>query len=108
MIEDDIYRSSSQYRVWSFTPESLASLRQSTNELAADRVRAALKRVRENKKNEAGGDENGNGVGGEKQIDCLTVEEEAKLVIYYCELLMRFGESMQLSLPTTVRVCCSL
>ncbi|KAK3074181.1 hypothetical protein LTR53_003579 [Teratosphaeriaceae sp. CCFEE 6253] len=37
ITEDDLYRTSSQYRLWSFSPESLVALRQQTHDLALDR-----------------------------------------------------------------------
>lgn len=36
--EDTIYRASSQFRLWSFTPETLSSLRQTANSTACDHV----------------------------------------------------------------------
>ncbi|KLJ05658.1 cyclin H, partial [Blastomyces silverae] len=45
MLEDDIYRASSQYRLWSFTEESLRSIRDNTNAVASERVRAAIRRA---------------------------------------------------------------
>ncbi len=44
VTEDQVYRASTQYRLWSFSPEALASLRASTNALAAERVRAAIRK----------------------------------------------------------------
>lgn len=46
MIEDTIYRTSSQFRFWSFTDDSLRSIRTKTNNYASDRVRAAIQRSR--------------------------------------------------------------
>ncbi|KAK4692297.1 cyclin H, partial [Lecanoromycetidae sp. Uapishka_2] len=43
ITEDDIYRASTQYRLWSYTQASLASLRATTNAGAAEGVRAAIK-----------------------------------------------------------------
>lgn len=100
MIEDDIYRTSSQYRLWSFTSASLTSLRASTNSLASDRVKAAIRRAQDQKTSISRGDAapNGgvdeNGVHNkEKSIDCLTVEEEGKLLRYYCEATLQTAEN---------------
>ena len=94
MNEDDIYRSSTQYRLWSFSEKALAELRSSTNTLAATRVRDAIKRVR------AG---NGGGGGdGDDTVECLTLEEEQKLVGYYCAQAMDFSDFC--GFPTTVKV----
>lgn len=51
MYEDDTYRSSSQFRLWSFTKQQLEERRQETNRLAADKVEASLKRARLGKHN---------------------------------------------------------
>ncbi|KAI9790579.1 MAG: hypothetical protein M1835_000911 [Candelina submexicana] len=89
MTEDDAYRASTQYRFWSFTTPALISLRSSTNALAADRVRAALKRAREARVSnaptpDADGSVTNNTTEAEKDIDCLTVDEEQKLLRFYC------------------------
>lgn len=111
MTEDDIYRTSTQYRLWSFTPESLASLRSTTNSLAADRVRAAIKRLRQSQS--IGTDAStADGNGGESEpveqaqeqnvVDCLSVEEEKKLVGYYCSRAMELADFCDF--PTNVKV----
>jgi cyclin H len=113
MIEDDIYRSSTQFRLWSFTPDSLASLRSSTNALASDRVRAALWRARQSRQSttpSAVGTPNPSDgevkveTGPEKEIECLTPQEELELVAYYCEKTLELGETYKPPLPTVVRV----
>ncbi|KAL8690892.1 MAG: hypothetical protein Q9218_003763 [Villophora microphyllina] len=82
MTEDDIYRTSTQYRLWSFTPESLASLRATTNATAAESVKAAIQSLKmgtdDEKVSQDGQVDLGVGV------DCLTIEEEQKIVSYYC------------------------
>ncbi|KAL3432142.1 cyclin-like protein [Aspergillus tetrazonus] len=112
MIEDDIYRTSSQFRLWSFTEETLRSVRQNTNRLASDRVRVALRRAREARQSansSAAGTPNPNAsdgdskTGEEKDIECLTPEEEQDLVRYYCEQIIQLGESYKPPLPTIVR-----
>lgn len=47
MFEDDKYRTSTQFRLWSFTESSLRSVRSNTNSLASERVRCAIRRARE-------------------------------------------------------------
>ncbi|KAL4807738.1 cyclin-like protein [Aspergillus unguis] len=112
MIEDDFYRTSSQFRLWSFTEESLRSVRQNTNSLASDRVRVALRRAREARQSassSAVGTPNPNGsdadskAGEEKDIECLTPEEEQDLVRYFCEQIIQLGESYKPPMPTIVR-----
>ena len=103
MNEDDIYRTSTQYRHWSYTEESLASLRVTTNLLATTRVKDAIKR----KQLESNGAIKA-GDGGTKDIklndiDCLTVEEEQRLVDYYCTKAMELADFCEF--PTNVKVC---
>ena len=101
MTEDEIYRTSTQYRLWSFTEESLVSLRSTTNSLAATRVRAAIQRSHSN--NEEG---DRSTEGEDEQTDYLTVEEEQKLVGFYCVKAMDFADFCDF--PTNVKVGCQL
>ena len=101
MTEDDIYRASTQFRFWSFTRESLASLRSTTNASAAAAVRAAIKSqhaVRKTGKNGSNDSE----PDVPREVDCLTVEEEQKLVGFYCIKLMQFADFCEF--PTNVKV----
>jgi cyclin H len=126
MTEDDLYRSSTQYRLWNFTPEKLASLRASTNAVATKSVTAAIKRKRAAKtaassavasatpsatasdadgsttpaRNGAGKTE---GAAVEQPIECLTTEEEKKLVDFYCANMLRMG-TQAMPLPIHVVV----
>jgi len=114
LTEDDIYRSSTQFRLWSYTKSTLASLRSSTNSSAADRVRAAIQRAKESRSpsNAASADvseaeQNGNNTKNgvkfpEKEVECLTVDEELKIVGYYCLQAMNFANHMKF--PTEVKV----
>lgn len=107
MIEDDIYRASSQFRLWSYTETSLRSLRTATNQIASDRVRAALRRARERHLSSAAaahGASQPDSVKEEKDIECLTPEEELVLVRYYCEKTVELGDTYRPPLPTNVRV----
>ena len=103
MREDDLYRTSTQYRLWSFTKESLSSVRASTNSVASARVRDAVRRAQEARRAAAtpagGGDE-----GPEREIECLTPDDELELVQYYCEKTLELGDEYKPPLPTTVRV----
>ncbi|OOF92122.1 hypothetical protein ASPCADRAFT_210535 [Aspergillus carbonarius ITEM 5010] len=111
MIEDDVYRSSSQFRLWSFNEASLKSLRATTNTVASDRVRAALRRARDARRSAnssttgtpaPGSDAESKGT-EEKAIDCLTPEEEQQVVDYYSEQIIQLGENYKPPLPTIVR-----
>ncbi|KAJ5955211.1 hypothetical protein N7501_009490 [Penicillium viridicatum] len=111
MIEDDIYRASSQYRLWSYTEPSLQSLRASTNAVASERVRAALRRSRETHQSTASSaagtplPESNTEIKNkdEKDVECLTPEEELVLVRYYCEKTLELGETYKPPIPTMVR-----
>lgn len=115
MIEDEIYRSSTQYRLWSFTKDSLNSLRANTNALASERIRAAQKRAREAHRSATpstaeNSTPNPSDVEGkaeavlEKDVECLTPEEEVEFVRYYCEQTLELGDTYKPPLPTMVRV----
>ncbi|RAH76836.1 putative cyclin Ccl1 [Aspergillus japonicus CBS 114.51] len=116
MIEDDFYRTSSQYRLWSFTTASLQAQRATTNAVASDRVRAAIRRAQEARRSATSSatgtpvpEVDGNAStpnpakGDEKAIECLTPEEEQQTVSYYCEQIIQLGEAYKPPLPTIVR-----
>lgn len=88
LTEDDIYRTSTQYRLWSYTPEALSSLRSTTNSHAADRVRAAIRRTRD-------------GTEATDDIDCLTAAEELAILAHFTSQCLRIADSMQF--PTNVK-----
>ena len=107
LSEDDIYRTSTQYRLWSFTRESLSSLRSTTNQSAADGVRAALKSIHSQQtagesEGQSSHDEATRPINYVKEVDCLTVEEELKLVGFYCVKTMQFADFCEF--PTNVKV----
>jgi cyclin H len=107
MSEDERYRTSTQYRLWSFSTSSLNSLREATNLNAANRVRAAVQRLREARaasSAETSEAENGKPSSAlpEGEVDCLTVEEELKLVVFYCRQTIQLGT--HLDVPTDVKV----
>lgn len=116
MLEDDIYRTSTQYRLWSFTEDSLRAVRANTNATASQRVRAAVRRARDARQASAAPSRSdtpeGAGTprstagteGAEREIECLTPEEELDLVQYYCEKTMELGDEYKPPLPTAVRV----
>lgn len=104
MTEDEIYRASTQYRLWSFTPEMLRTMRSTTNSLAADGVRTAihslnLSKAQADSDHDASG---GNGSNAARTVDCLTVEEDQKLVGFYCIKTMEFADFCEF--PTNVKV----
>jgi cyclin H len=125
--EDDIYRRSSQYKNWSFTPSQLAATRLQTNIQATEHIKATIARQRAaralkadpegtSESERAGsGVENGNtkasGEGGEsgsgtplrvdKEVDCLTAAEEKKLVDTFCEKALELGTFLKFPIEVT-------
>lgn len=117
MLEDEIYRSSSQYRLWSFTAASLRATREQTNKSASARTRAAIQRKREDAaaaraQAQAQAGEDAATTAGTPpaseapgaKIECLTVEEEVELTDYYCVKIMQLGDQYNPPLPTQVLV----
>lgn len=112
MIEDDAYRASSQYRYWSYTKESLARIRQNTNDLASQRVRAAFRRAQatQSAQNGAPHDSADGGQSGAAEVDIdvdvhtLTVDEELKIVEWGCSKITDMGEAMNPRIPSHVVV----
>lgn len=74
LSEDDIYRTSTQYRLWSFSPAQLAAQRRKTHELALARARQYAS-------------QDGASNGG--MPECLTEEEEMRLVQGYCDTVRK-------------------
>ena len=103
MTEDEIYRTSTQYRLWSFTPQALSSLRSTTNELAVDGVKSAIQSKRAEGRGDGGENkERATARSASPEVDCLTVEEEQRLVGYYCLKTMEFANFCDF--PTNVMV----
>jgi cyclin H len=82
LTEDDVYRASTQYRLWSHTPEALSSLRAKTNHLAA----AAI----QNEHHNHGG-----------SAEPLNVEEELALVTHVTRQCLGVADGIKL--PTNVK-----
>lgn len=97
--EDDRYRTSTQYRLCSYTPSSLRALRSTTNRIAVDRVREANRRVADKADNGRSANKN-----LEEEVDCLTVEEELKLLVSYCRQTIQLGDHLKLPTDVTVRI----
>lgn len=89
LTEDDIYRTSTQYRLWSFSPESLASLRKKTHDIAIKRAHRY-----------AGQRPAGDGVavvsnGDGEHIELLSEEEELRLVQRYCDQIRSTSDHLK-------------
>lgn len=112
MNEDDRYRTSSQYRYWSYTPAGLADLRSKTNKLATERVRAAIARVQATRAASASQNASAETSEAERsgtpavttasEVNFLTPDEELKLVRFFCQQALQLGD--HLNLPTDVKV----
>ncbi|KAF1837862.1 cyclin-like protein [Decorospora gaudefroyi] len=107
--EDDLYRSSTQFRNWSFTAAQLATQRRRINQQATERVKANVARIRAQRAEDAiardsvgeGEKENGSGTSGANtpnavaqsatEVDCLTAAEEMKIVDEFCERAVALG-----------------
>jgi cyclin H len=111
MSEDERYRTSTQYRLWSYSPSSLHTLRETTNRIAADRVREAVRRAREAQAQAISSNDNSEAENGrsasdtlpEGEVDCLTAEEELKLLRHYCRQTIQLSDHLQV--PLDVKVC---
>lgn len=123
LTEDDLYRSSTQFRNWSFTASQLAAQRLKINVQATERVKANVARLRAQRGNDAvdnngvdsGMDkENGSGTSGANtpdarmqtvtEINCLTAEEELKIVNEFCERAIALGNHYSFPLNVVVRL----
>jgi cyclin H len=116
MLEDEIYRSSTQFRIWSFSKDGLAKLRSDTNATACERLQAAQQRAREAPRsstpsttgnstpNPTSDNETKWEAALERDVDCLTPEEELTFVRYFCEQALELGDKYKPALPTMVRV----
>ncbi|KAH9872582.1 hypothetical protein J1614_004975 [Plenodomus biglobosus] len=102
VTEDSLYRSSTQFKHWSFTKQQLDAQRTNTNTLATARVKANVARLRAQRAESDGatsGVENGNGTSTANtaaaaptsDLACLTAEEELKIVDDFCERAVKLG-----------------
>jgi len=94
LTEDDIYRASTQYRLWSYTPEALVSLRATTNTHAAERVQAAIRRSH-NAARQPSGDTTA------RIVDCLTAAEELTILTHFTQQCLRISDAFKF--PTNVK-----
>ena len=106
LSEDDIYRTSTQYRLWSFSPETLAALRKKTHELAIERARRysgqrLVGNVIESVTNGDGSAQQYGEVNG-GHIEYLTEEEELRLVQRYCDQIRTTSDHFKW--PVNVKV----
>lgn len=95
LTEDDLFRTSTQYRLWSYSPEALRELRKETNRLAILKLRRSLNKTQRSIEGQPEAHE-------DEEPEFLTPEEELKLVGRYCNVLMEFSDTLEL--PTNVKV----
>lgn len=107
--EDDLYRTSTQFRQWSFTAEQLAAQRAKTNLQATERVKLNVARQRAQRSQATefdstsgnSGIETGantpNAVTSDKEVDCFTVTEELAFLEEFCERTMALGQYCKFS-----------
>jgi len=88
LTEDDFYRSSTQYRLWSFSPAKLASLRSQTYDLARQRVCESIA-------------SSGTSNGAVPGPDFLSQEDELRLIQRYCTQVSSTSDHFKF--PATVK-----
>lgn len=94
---DDLYRDSSQFRLWSFTPEKLAQRRAETHARAMNQIVESLESFRAKEQHSLTSEEL---EALEQRAIPLTQEEEAKLLHFYVKKVQMWAK--HLNLPTEV------
>jgi cyclin H len=84
--EDERYRDSSQFRLWSFTPSNLQELRAKTNSLARQQIQPRLP--------------------ADPVPDFLTPQDETQLVKFFTVELIRAAQFCEL--PTEIRATAAI
>ncbi|KAK5082633.1 hypothetical protein LTR05_006513 [Lithohypha guttulata] len=127
MLEDDTYRASSQYRLWSFTTEQLQDKRLETNRLACEKVQASFKRSRlaGNLSLVATAADDGHGISGpssttgtpepsskradefDGEVNPLTADEEQRMVQWGCEKILELQDTI-FPRPGAIVVCTAI
>ncbi|KAF1915401.1 cyclin-like protein [Ampelomyces quisqualis] len=115
LSEDDLYRSSTQCKHWSFTTQQIAAQRRKTNMQAAERVKANVARQRAQRLQQAESDSVSSGVENASgattplpdrgcagaEVDCLTAGEELTIVNEFCERALQLGAHCQFPIEVT-------
>lgn len=93
LSEDDIYRTSSQYRLWSFSPEQLTAQRKQTHDLALARAKQYLDPSLLSSQQHQNG----------TSTACLNADQELQLVQKYCDTIHATGKHLDwpTNIPTT-------
>jgi cyclin H len=77
-------------------------MRATTNARAASRVKAAIRRSRLERDSKEMKEDSVQQNRSEAEVDCLTVEEERKILDYYCTATMQLADTCEF--PTNVKV----
>lgn len=101
MDEDEAYRASSQYRLWSFTAAQLEECRIETNRMGAEKVRAAFARKHAAQEEDTSSSE---AKVDPESIDTLTVKEEQVIVQWGCSKLIELRSYLDPPPTSTVIV----
>lgn len=107
-MEDAIYTTSTQYRLFTFTPKQLSELRHATNKAATEKITESIKSARAAAALSSANVSPGHLSGGvsdaadDEEIDCPTAEEELKFVAYYCVKCMQLSDHFKF--PSNVKV----
>lgn len=100
---DDLYRRLSQYRLWSYTDESLAARKRRTRDRGIKRVNdkfdEAHKRLRDAHPEPFA--EHGPQLTREVLVEYFTPQEETNYLTYYCMMILRLLDSLKM--PSQVK-----
>ncbi|CAN3374045.1 hypothetical protein DIURU_001749 [Diutina rugosa] len=100
---DDLYRRSSQYRLWSYTPESLAERKRHTHERGVrkvnDKFDEAHKRLCEQHPQAFA--DHGPQLSRDALVEYFTLQEETSYLTYYCMMILRLSDSLKM--PSQVK-----
>jgi cyclin H len=104
--EDDLYRTSTQFTQWSFTPQQLADLRVNTNIQATERVKANVARQRAQRAQAEHDSTSGTSgantpITSDREVDCLTVAEEMMILDEFCERAVQLGAHCNFPIEVT-------
>lgn len=100
---DDLYRRSTQFKLWLYTPESLEDAKLLVNEKGRGSAISRFEEARAAAYNASPEvfAEHDTELSGDKMLDLLTPEEEAKYLHYYCQSIITTANHF--NMPTQVK-----
>lgn len=101
-MDDAIYATSTQHRLFNFTPKQLSDLRHATNKAATDKITESIRRREAANSPPSGDGSETSQQTKDEAIECPTADEELKLVAYYCVKCMQLADHFQF--PSNVKV----